>query len=340
MKKIIVTALSLIMSTGLWAQGAHDFKISEVYVATRLCNSNQQPDSAMQTDCCAAKPESYADEYGDHPSWIEIQNTSYSTHDIRSCYLTNRRDVLNQDLSAPERIAMMSLIPKGDTRTNLAAKERITFFADGHVNRGTLHTSFTLAPGDFIALYDGNGVTLLDSLTLPDLKPGCSYARIYDAQTDTYKWVTAQGDEITPNAPNNIGNDKEDKIEEWKKQDPHGIAMAVISMSIVFACLILLYVFFHIFGWALNRISLLNRVKTIKALHEQAERIVVMAKDGSETKGIEMENYAAAIGLALHEYLGGTHDVESGVITIEHHHTDWESKEHMLRHTPNVHHNA
>lgn len=340
MKKIILSALSLVLSTGLWAQGAHDFKISEVYIATSPC-CTQTTDTMGAQGCCRTTVDSYADEYGDHPSWIEIQNTSYSTHDIRSCYLTNRREAVNPDLTAPERIAMMSLIPKGDARTNLAGKQQITFFADSHVNRGTLHTSFTLSPGDFIALYDGNGVTLLDSLTLPkDIPAGCSYARVYDKDADAYKWLVAEPNQVTANAPNNIGTYKEDKIAEWKSQDPHGIAMAIISMGIVFACLILLFVFFHIFGWTLARISLLNRVKAIKAIHEQAERIVVMAKDGSETKGIEMENYAAAIGMALHEYLGGTHDVESGVITIEHHHSEWDSKDHMLRHAPEVHHNA
>ena len=37
----------------------------------------------------------------------------------------------------------MSLIPKGDERTNLTAQQRIVFFADGQTNLGTLHTNFT-----------------------------------------------------------------------------------------------------------------------------------------------------------------------------------------------------
>ena len=95
------------------AQGARDFKISEVYIA------NPADTSA-----------NYLDEYGETASWIEIENTSYTTRDIRSCFLTNNKEVLNEELSAPERIAMMSVIKKGDERTTLGAKERICDFKE------------------------------------------------------------------------------------------------------------------------------------------------------------------------------------------------------------------
>lgn len=326
MKKIFALSLFLLGPAAAMAQGARDFKISEVYVAA--------PDSA----CCGG--EGYRDEYGEVSSWIEIFNTSYTTHDIRSCHLTNNRAVLDKSLSTSERIAMMSPIPKGDARTNLTGKQRITFFADGNVNRGTLHVNFRLKPGveNFIALYDGNGVTLLDSVTVPaTLGRGESYARIYNADGDSCSWVVANPEMVTPNAPNEVNGVQDDKVAEWKKSDPHGIAMTIISMGIVFLCLILLYVFFHVFGWILNRISMLNRVKSIRKIHESAAKLVVMAKEGTETKGIEMENYAAAIGLALYEYMGYMHDVESGVLTIQHHQTEWDSKDHVLRQTPPVH---
>ncbi|MCH5176607.1 MAG: OadG family protein [Prevotellaceae bacterium] len=339
MKKYILSIFALITSATLMAQGAHDFKINEVYVTAPACCMQADADHAH---CDGKAPlAEYRDEYGEAHSWIEILNTSYTTHDIRNCYLTTDRAVLNEELSAPERIAMMSLIPKGDSRTNLGGKQRITFFADGNVNRGTLHMNFQLDPTkeNFIALYDGNGVTLLDSVTVPVLEPGHSYARVYNKEADAYEWHDAAPNEVTANAPNAVGGKGNDKIAEWKEQDPHGFAMAIISMAIVFGCLVLLFVFFFAFGWALNRIAKLNRVKAIRAFHESAEKIVIMAKDGAETKGIEMENYVAVIGMALHEYMGNMHDVESGVLTIEHHNSSWESKDHMLRHTPDVHHN-
>lgn len=313
----------LFVAFGASAQGARDFKINEIYIADPADTSGI----------------GYKDEYGESGSWIEVANTSYTTRDIRSCYLTNNRAVLNKELSAPERISMMSLIPKGDVRTNLTAKQRITFFADGHVNRGTLHTDFVLEAGkeNFIALYDGNGVTLLDSVTVPVLPTGCSYARVYDADSEEYVWVKAQPDEVTPDAPNEVSNATDDKVKQFKDNDPYGIAMTVMSMAVVFSCLLLLYIFFHVFGWIINRMTMLSRVKAIKKIHESAAKVVVMAKDGAETKGIEMENYVAAIAMALHEYQGYTHDVESGVLTIRHEHSAWDSKDHGLRQQP-VHH--
>ena len=341
MKKYVLFAFVLMASSAAMAQGAHDFKINEVQVSGAACCQQKAEADTAAVRCDAGPMDGYRDEYGDMPSWIEIANTSYSSHDIRSCYLTTNRDVLNKDLSAPARIEMMSLIPKGDARTNLAAKQRIVFFADGNVNRGTLHTNFTLKPGEenWIALYDGNGVDLLDSLTVPVLEPGHSYARVYNKDKDAFVWIDAAPEQVTPDAPNEFGDNTDDKTAEWKKNDPYGIAMAIIAMSIVFGCLILLFVFFYIFGWALNRISMLKRVQGIKQISEAGEKIVVMAKEGAETKGIEMENYVAAIGLALYEYMGNQHDVESGVITIQHHDTTWESKDHLMRHLPEIHHN-
>ena len=129
-----------------------------------------------------------------------------------------------------------------------------------------------------------------------------------------------------------------DKIKEFKEKDPHGIAMTLMCMGVVFSCLILLFVFFHIFGWAMNRAAKLARVRAIRAIHEQAVRVVEMAKQGTtETKGIDMETYTAVIGLALHEYFGGTHDLESGILTINQTQTTWADKSHEIRVTPQHH---
>ena len=322
MKKILSIVAFLIASTAAFAQGAHDFKLNEVYVHTPVC-----------CDSSACKAASYVDEYGQPVSWIEIENISYSTHDIRNCFLTIDPAVLDKSMSAPERETHMSQIPAGDPRTSLSAKQRITFFADGRTNRGTLHLNFQLPVGEpfTIYLYDGNAVDLLDSITVPALPAGSSYARLSDAE-----WQVLEADKVTPNAPNVAYHN--DKIKEFKEKDPHGIAMTLMCMGVVFSCLILLFVFFHIFGWVMNRTAKLARVRAIRAIHEQASKMVEMAKQGTtETKGIDMETYTAVIGLALHEYFGGTHDLESGVLTIHQSHTTWADKSHELRTAPHLH---
>lgn len=322
MKKIVSIFSFLIASAGAFAQGAHDFKINEVCVYTPACCDSAQCQKA-----------SYVDEYGQPASWIEIENTSYSTHDIRNCFLTINPAVLDKSLSAPERERLMSPVPAGDPRTSLAAKQRITFFADNHVNRGTLHLSFLLPVGEpfTVYLYDGNAVDLLDSVSVPALPAGSSYARLTGAE-----WQVVEADRVTPGAPNIAY--RNDKIKEFKEKDPHGIAMTLMCMGVVFACLLLLFVFFHIFGWAMSRMAKLARVRAIRAIHDQAAKVVEMAKQGTtETKGVDMETYTAVIALALHEYFGGTHDLESGVLTIHQSQTTWADKSHELRVAPHVH---
>ena len=326
MRKLLSIISFIIASSAAFAQGAHDFKLNEVYVFTPSCC---QGDSAKTCEQQA----SYVDEYGQSASWIEIENTSYSTHDIRNCFLTINPAVLDKNMSAPEREKLMSVIPAGDPRTSLSAKQRITFFADGKTNRGTLHLNFTLPVNESFTIYlfDGNAVDLLDSVRVEALPVGSSYARINDAE-----WQVLEADKVTPNGPN--VEYRNDKIKEFKEKDPHGIAMTLMCMGVVFSCLVLLFVFFHIFGWAMNRAAKLARVRAIRAIHEQAAKVVEMAKQGTtETKGVDMETYTAVIGLALHEYFGGTHDLESGILTINQTHTTWADKSHELRTLPQIH---
>ncbi|MDE7118633.1 MAG: OadG family protein, partial [Bacteroidaceae bacterium] len=262
MRKLLSVISLLIASSAAFAQGAHYFKINEVYVHTPACSKGDS------TKACH-KQASYVDEYGQPASWIEIENTSYSTHDIRNCFLTTNPAVLDKNMPAPEREKLMSAIPAGDPRTSLSAKQRITFFADGNTNRGTLHLNFKLPVGEpfTIYLYDGNAVDLLDSIHVDALPVGSSYARINDTE-----WQVCEADKVTPNAPNILYHN--DKIKEFKEKDPYGIAMTLMCMGVVFACFILLFVFFYIFGWAMKRASKLARVRAIRALHEQAERMV------------------------------------------------------------------
>ena len=316
MKRILFLSLLCLSSIATFGQGAHDFCITEVYIAQD------------------GEKDGYLDEYGDASSWIEIENTSYTTHDIRNCYLTNNEEVL-KEMPAPEREKLMSVIMSGDERTNLKGKQRITFFADGKNKngkrpRGVLHTNFQLKKTDgdsiFIALYDGNAVDMLDCVKVPtNLEPGSSWALIDN------KWQSVPRDQITPNSPNSFTGNT-DKIKEWKEKDPHGLAMTLLSMGIVFGCLLLLFVFFHLFGWIINKMNRAAKYKAIKTLREQANKVVIIAKEGIESKGIPTENYVAAISLAMHEYLGNLHDIESGVITIQRRSSGWDNKDHTLRH--------
>src|SRR5574344_469417 len=187
---------------------------------------------------------SVIDDYGLHQPWIEIFNTSFSNVDIKTCFLTTNKAVLNPNLSVTQRTAMMYMIPRGDVNSVLPPRQFTMFWADGFPKRGNSHTNFTLDPNksNWIALYDANGITLIDSVTIPPLKANCSYALRKDG-IKTEGWVV-MGEKantfVTPGT-NNITLDANAKITKFKEKDPYGIAMAIIAMGVVFFALLLLY---------------------------------------------------------------------------------------------------
>jgi hypothetical protein len=266
----------------------------------------------------------YVDEYGRHSGWIELANTSFSTINASSLYLTTNRAVLNESLSVPERVKLMSPIPKGEARTMLKARQHILFYCDGHPNRGVLHLSsmFKENQPNWIALYDANGVTLLDSVTVPVLAADFSYAREHDGAD---KWETKTPDCVTPGIGNFISANG-DKIAKFKREDPHGIGMTVIAMGIVFCCLILLYLFFRMFGKLVTFQKKLMRIRAIKSFGEVAHTATVLAKDGLAGKGVDKEIYMAVIAMAIQEYEEDVHDMESNIITIKLHSSNWGAK--------------
>lgn len=316
-KRIIGLFIALCVVVCLQAQGTRSLKISEVVT----CNTD-----------------GLIDEYGRRGAWIEITNTSWSTVNIHSCYLTINRAALNSELSVPERISLMSLVPKGDARTVLKAQERIVFYADGQTNLGTLHTNFVLdaSQENFIALYDGNGVSIIDTITVPVIGENQSFARLFAEDKDEADtWLILNKEDVTPGSPNRGQAEKVDKVAEWKAKDPYGIAMSVVAMAIVFGCLLFLYIFFRSFGKVMEYTSKLARVKAIRKIHESAVKVAVIAKDGKESRGIDMETYMAVIGMALHEYETDVHDVESNVLTImPEDRTEWNSKDNAMREWP------
>ena len=297
-KLLGLLTLLLFYTTG-FAQGAYSFKINEV----------------------------------EHSAWIEIANTSFGTNDLRNCYITNSRNALNKQLSVPERIKMMTLIPSGDGRTNLKAKQCLIFFADSCNNKGTTHLGFGLKKGkaNFIALFDGNGKTLLDSLTIPaDLGTDEAFARTINPTDNSFSFVKIAGSLITPGRSNDINAAHKDKIAEFKEKDPYGIGMSVMGMGLVFTSLILLYIFFRIFGRIVASLERVNRFKAIVTMREQAHKATIIVKHGLDSKGVDKEIYAAVIAMALSEFEEEVHDIESGKITIQKKSTAWNSPSYGL----------
>ena len=280
---------------------------------------------------------SIQDEYGCCTPWVEIVNTSYSTYDIRGMYITTDRTTLDKTMSVPERMKHMSIIPDNDSRTTLSARQHVLFRLNSSPSKGAMHLNAkvdSLSP-TWIAIFDGNAIDLIDSVTVPLLTANASYARKSDGSS---KWVVRTGDAVTPGIDNFI-QIEEPKLERLKRDDPHGLGITALCMGIVFLSLALLYAFFLIFGWTADRRSKLANVQPIKPVVQTAKKIekvrqvtTNILQDGFETRGRDKEIYIAVISLALRQYANDIHDVESGIISIKPHHTEWSAHNTMINH--------
>ncbi len=311
MKKISLALFAVFVSSlSVFGQGARNIKINEV-----MTNNTA----------------SIVDEYGRYNVWIELSNIAYSSYNVRGMYITTNRNVLNKKLSVPQRVAMMSVIPSGDDRTMLAARKHLILYFNGNPADGMQHLSVKVEKGKsvWVALYDGNAVDLIDSVSVPALSANLSYARVKDGAN---KWVVKTADEVTPGS-NNYIQAGETKVAKLKREDPYGFGISILSMGIVFFCLALLYAFFRILGIFMSHKQTIKKAKNLppvnvavkagEKLAETGHKTKVILKDGIKSGGIDKEIYIAVISMALKQYTDDVHDKESNIITIKPHQTLW-----------------
>ncbi len=309
--KLLLSALVMVASQTALGQGAKNIVISEVLTD----NAN-----------------SIVDEFGQRKAWIELENTSFSTYNVRGMFITTDRSVL-QPMTAPERIKRMSIIPSGEERTSMGARQHLVLFGNSSPAQGKLHLSVQIpdSASVWVALYNGNGVELIDSVTVPALAADCSFARVNG------KWVVRDSQQVTPGIENTASEGKKKTgVDKFKEQDPHGFAMAIMAMGVVFLCLALLWAFFTLFGMLMRHLDAAKKVanaqpikpitKTMEKTAEVAHKTGNILQEGLQKKGIDTEVYMAVIGMALSQYEDDVHDVESGVITIKSKETEWDDE--------------
>ncbi len=304
MKKGLLLLLVAVLMCGTvsMAQGRRGLRINEVMV---------------QND------DNYVDDYGKHQAWIELYNSTFAPMDISSVYLTN-------DPAQPKKYP----VPLGDVNTEIPPRQHVVFWADGEPNKGTFHLSFMLEPGkdNWIGIYDANGITLIDSITVPaTLLPNTTYARILDGEGEgAQAWEVRDGSNefyITPSSNNKIV-DTNNKVEMFAEHDGNGVGMAIMAMLIVFSALLLLCLCFYAISKIGSKVSRSNKARS----------------QGIEPKGLTKEERPdhdsgeeiAAIVMALHEHLN-THDTESTILTINKvrkSYSPWSSKIYGLRELP------
>lgn len=257
--------------------------------------------------------ENFMDDYGMRHPWIELFNNSAGTVDLGGCFLTN-------DKNNPTKY----MIPKGDVLTKIPPYQHTLFWADDMKDRGTFHLNFTLEPDkdNYIALYDSDGKTLIDEITIPaGQKADVSYGLDMDG---TGTWGVLP--KVTPST-NNVTLDSNEKIENFQVNDSWGIGMTITAMAVVFCGLFILYIIFKQIGNA-----------SIRASQRRAQKAAaVTGKTVSANAGQESGEIFAAISMALYEISDDNHDIENTVLTIrkvQRRYSPWSSKIYSLRQTP------
>lgn len=313
MKKICITVLvavvALIAASDASAQGRRGLRLNEVMVTN---------DSSV------------TDDYGRRSAWVELFNSTFAPLEISSVFITD-------DPSNPKKYP----VPLGDVNTRIPKRQHVVFWADNRPTDGTFHTTFTLDPSkpNTIAIYDADGKTLIDCVTVPVMKPGQSYARKVDGvgakegEAEEDYWSVrdgseSEGDYITPGSANKIKGTNP-KIDEFKEKDENGFAMTITAMGIVFSALILLSICFYI-------ISRFNASRSKRKKMEAQGIDHAQLHPDEQPEGDSGEEIAAIV-MALHDHLDA-HDRESSVLTINKvrkAYSPWSSHIYTLRQMPN-----
>jgi Na+-transporting methylmalonyl-CoA/oxaloacetate decarboxylase gamma subunit len=269
----------------------------------------QRTTSMRINEALVINEDNYVDDYGKKNGWVELYNTSANVVNIAGCYLTD-------DINDPKKYP----IPKGDVLTKISPRQHILFWADSMAWHGTFHLNFKFQPDkpNFIAFFDSDGKTLIDSVTIPaGQTPDVSYGRKEDGGPS---WIIFP--KVTPST-NNLTLDKNEKIENFKENDADGIGMTLTAMSVVFLGLVLLYLSFKLVA------SLAIRLTQLRSRKASGD----VSKTPEEISG----EVLAAISTALYELEEDVHDIERTILTIQkvrRTYSPWSSKIYSLREIP------
>jgi Na+-transporting methylmalonyl-CoA/oxaloacetate decarboxylase gamma subunit len=255
----------------------------------------------------------YVDGYGQHVPWVELFNAGYNTVNIGGCFLTN-------DLNQPKKY----MIPKGDVLTQIQKRQHVLFYADNIPSRGTFHLNFTLdsATTNTLYLFNTDGTSLIDSVTVPVLPAEVSWGRHIDGSSE-WGMITR----VTPST-NNLTLDTNEKVEKFAQEDPVGVGMTVSAIGVVFIVLVVCALVFSALAFAIKYAS--KRRNQRKAAKSEGP-VVIPGSD--EIPGEVM----AAISMAIHQLTNDAHDVENTVLTIartRRTYSPWSSKIYGLRQLP------
>lgn len=314
MKRFLLILSAVFCFSISWGQGFKDVKINEILVKN---------------------VDSYADDHANKVGWVELFNSGYSNVNIAGTFI---RLIQGGDSTTYR-------VPKNDARTLMAPQGYLIFFADSSSNKGTFHTNFRLdvydsvkwaalvGLNDRLELVDQSGRVVVDYMDydVNTQMVDVSYGRIKNSEGDIVNMPLTH---ITP-LQNNETIEPTPKGELFRQQDPIGIAMSLIAMSVVFSALVLLYLIFRTLGKFMHKGALKKEAKAANTAAKTKESVMAnLAGNSDEPSGETI----AAIATALCFFDDDMHDMESQVITINREakaYSPWSSKIYSLRQIPN-----
>jgi len=253
----------------------------------------------------------YIDDYGNHTAWIEIFNEAYNPINVSMMYVTN-------DINNPRKYR----IPEAGKKTIIPPRGFLMLFADNKPNRGVFHLNFVLENDGYIAIFDSDGRTLMDSVHYKSQKTDVTYGRVIDG-SGTWGYLSKS----TPNS-SNVTEIRETSAEEFQRIDSIGIGLTVISMTIVFAALLILFFIYKLMGIIYQKKLQITLPKA---------RLQTTSKEMVGEKHLLSGEVNAAIAAAIYLYVSEIHDFENTTITIKkvaRPYSPWSSKIYSIRNNP------
>ena len=311
--KILFLLMSVALMGNVLAQSTRDLRFNEMMINN---------------------VDNYQDEYGRCVPWVEVFNPAYNTVNLAGCYITDDTTGLSATGKRGGQIPThWYRISKTDIHTSIPQRSFVIFFLDGEPLYGTFHVKLDARTSktNYLALITSDGKELIDIMHYPASLRDTAIVFGYekDGITENAHFL----DHFTPGSSNEV-NVKSSKEEKLKREDPYGIGLAIIAMSAVFSCLILIYLMLKVFG-AVSRRSAIKEAEKSGNIPAAAANI-----DGKKEEVVlQTGEEIAAISAALHLHFNSMHDEESEIITIHMpsaHYSPWAQKGLVMKKAPRI----
>ena len=151
-------------------------------------------DNIVINELMADNLSTIADPSGEYDDWIELFNSTSNAITLTGKYLTDKKDNLTKWKFKEPGLFM-------------APNEYLLVWCDEDSGQAGHHTNFKLSTGgEFVALVDNDGVTVIDSISFGPQTTDIAYGRVTDAG-DNWAFITP-----TPGSTNNTTPVDDDKL--------------------------------------------------------------------------------------------------------------------------------